>query len=121
MRVFTRFFFSASLLFAFFLVPISTYSQTADTGVVRGTVSDKAGAVVPDASATLTNTGTNESKTVATNSSGEYVFPNVAPGNYNLKISKAGFAVTSFPTFASMSPKATPTTLPSRSAPARKP
>jgi len=96
MRVFTRFFFSAFLLFAFLLTATSTYSQTADTGAIRGTVSDKGGAVVPDASATLTNTATNESKTVATNSSGEYVFPNVAPGNYNLKIKKSGFAVMSF-------------------------
>ena len=63
---------------------------------MRGTVSDKGGAVVPDANATLTNTATNESKTVTTNSSGEYVFPSIAPGNYNLKISKAGFAVMSF-------------------------
>jgi hypothetical protein len=97
MRVFTRFSSSAFLFLAFFLFAISAYSQTADTGVVRGTVSDKAGAVVPDANATLTSITTNESKTVATNSSGEYVFPNVAPGNYNLKISKSGFAVLSFP------------------------
>jgi len=96
MRVFSRFLFSAFLLFAFFLVATSAYSQTADTGAIRGTVSDKGGAVVPDASATLTNTATNESKTVTTNSSGEYVFPSIAPGNYNLKISKAGFAVLSF-------------------------
>jgi hypothetical protein len=76
---------------------IAAKAQTSNTGIVLGTVTDKAGAVVPDATVDLVNTATNETKTVTTNAAGEYVFPNVSPGTYNLKISKAGFATTAFP------------------------
>jgi hypothetical protein len=71
-------------------------AQTASTALVLGTVTDPGGAVVPDATAELTNAATNETKSVATNSAGQYVFPNVAPGTYTLKISKAGFATSTF-------------------------
>src|SRR6266513_1299795 len=72
------------------------WAQTASTALVLGTVTDPGGAVVPDANVELTNTATNETKTVTTNSAGQYVFPNTAPGTYTLKISKAGFATTTF-------------------------
>jgi hypothetical protein len=86
----------AFVLLAAFLAASSTWAQTASTALVLGTVTDPGGAVVPDATAELTNTATNETKSVTTNSAGEYVFPNVAPGTYTLKISKAGFATTTF-------------------------
>ncbi|HLZ92634.1 MAG TPA: carboxypeptidase-like regulatory domain-containing protein [Candidatus Acidoferrum sp.] len=70
-------------------------AQTATTAIVLGTVSDKGSAVVPDAEVELVNAGTNETKTVKTNSSGQYAFPNVVPGTYNLKFTKQGFATTS--------------------------
>jgi hypothetical protein len=69
-------------------------AQTANTAIVLGTVTDPGGAVVPDTTVDLTNTATNETKSVATNSSGQYVFPNVAPGTYTLKFTKSGFATT---------------------------
>jgi carboxypeptidase family protein len=72
------------------------WAQTANTALVLGTVTDPAGAVVPDATAALTNTATNETKTVTTNSAGQFVFPNISPGTYTLKISKTGFATTTF-------------------------
>lgn len=96
MRVFLRFVVPAFLFLAFLLTAVPANPQTADTGGVRGTITDKGGAVVPDASVTLTNTATNESKTVTSNSSGEYVFASVAPGLYKLKISKPGFAIVDF-------------------------
>jgi protocatechuate 3,4-dioxygenase beta subunit len=68
------------------------WAQTASTALVLGTVTDPGGAVVPDATVSLTNTATNETKTLTTNSAGQYVFPGIAPGTYTLKVSKAGFA-----------------------------
>jgi Carboxypeptidase regulatory-like domain len=67
-------------------------AQTANTGVVLGTITDPGGAVIPDATVDLTNSATNETKTITTNSSGQYTFPNVAPGSYTLKCAKQGFA-----------------------------
>ncbi|HYL61838.1 MAG TPA: carboxypeptidase-like regulatory domain-containing protein [Candidatus Methylomirabilis sp.] len=71
-------------------------AQTSNTAVVLGTVTDKANAVVPDAAVELLNMATNDSKTTKTGTSGDYIFPQVAPGTYRLKISKAGFATTTF-------------------------
>ena len=93
--------FPARFAIGFVLVVVSLSSvpvraQTANTALVLGIVTDAASAVVPDAAVSLTNTATNETKTATTNSSGQYVFPNVAPGSYMLKISKTGFATTTF-------------------------
>jgi len=94
MKLFVRFTFVGLLiLFAIWRGP-SAAAQTANTGLVLGTVSDPGGAVVPDASVDLINSATNDTKTVTTNSSGQYAFPNVAPGNYTLKFTKGGFATT---------------------------
>jgi protocatechuate 3,4-dioxygenase beta subunit len=60
--------------------------QTATTGIVLGTVTDPAGGVVPDAKVDLTNTATNELRTAQANSAGQYVFPNIVPGDYTLKL-----------------------------------
>jgi hypothetical protein len=84
------------VLMVVLLSAVPAWAQTANTAIVLGTVTDPAGAVVPDATVNLTNTATNETKTVTTNSSGQYVFPNAAPGTYTLKISKTGFATTTF-------------------------
>src|SRR6266849_7625479 len=95
MKLFVRFTFVGLLiLFAIWRGP-SAAAQTANTGVVLGTVIDPGGAVVPDATVDLTNAATNDTKTVTTNSSGQYVFPNVSAGSYTLKISKQEFATTS--------------------------
>ncbi len=70
------------------------FGQTATTGVILGTVSDPNGGVIPDTTVELINPATNESKTVKTNQSGQYVFPSATPGTYTLKFTKQGFATT---------------------------
>src|SRR5713226_6414901 len=95
MKLFVRTTFAGLLLFVAVLSSIPAAGQTANTGIVLGTVTDPGGGVVPDATADLTNAATNDTKTITTNSSGQYVFPNVAAGSYTLKISKQEFATTS--------------------------
>lgn len=58
---------------------------------VTGTVVDPSGAVVPGATATLTNEGTNISFTTETTSTGTYVFDSVQVGIYTVKVEKQGF------------------------------
>ncbi len=74
-------------------VALSTvYSWAQATAALNGTVRDPAGAVVPEATVVLHNRDTGLERTVMTNSVGEYVMTNVQPGNYDLKVSKSGFA-----------------------------
>ena len=61
------------------------------TGTVNGTVRDSAGAVVTEATVVLHNRDTNLDRTAVTNSVGDFVMPDVQPGNYDLKATKSGF------------------------------
>jgi hypothetical protein len=61
-------------------------------GVITGTVTDPTGAVVPGATVTITNAGTNISQTTTTGSDGSYRFALVPPGTYTLEIKAANFA-----------------------------
>jgi hypothetical protein len=79
-------FFSATCL-AVSAVPLS--AQT--FGEISGHVSDPTGAAVPVAAVTLTNIATNAERTAVTTQSGDYTFPSVAPGMYNIKAEHAGF------------------------------
>src|SRR5881396_2717558 len=58
---------------------------------VVGRVTDDTGAVVPGATITVTNTGTNESRSAAVNERGEYSIPQLAPGQYTLTAEYTGF------------------------------
>ena len=60
-------------------------------GSIVGTVTDASGAAVPGATVTLTNLGTNEAKTVASDNNGNYTFVNLLPGSYGIKVEKAAF------------------------------
>jgi outer membrane receptor protein involved in Fe transport len=85
---------SLPLIFAAVLVaalsPARAWGQA--TAAINGTVHDSAGAVVTEATVVLHNRDTNLDRTATTNSVGSYVMPDVQPGNYDLKVTKGGFA-----------------------------
>src|SRR4029077_2699286 len=60
-------------------------------GTISGTVSDKSGAVVANATVSLTNLATGVTTAVTTNAQGLYSLPNLLPGDYQQKVSAAGF------------------------------
>jgi hypothetical protein len=60
-------------------------------GSIVDTVTDASGAVIQDATATLTNNGTGERRTATTGTDGIYRFVNLVPGNYKLDLEKRGF------------------------------
>jgi outer membrane receptor protein involved in Fe transport len=76
-------------VFVFALSASPAWAQA--SAAVNGTVRDSAGAVVTDATVVLHNRDTNLDRTAATNSVGAYVMPDVQPGNYDLRVSQAGF------------------------------
>ncbi len=61
------------------------------TAVIRGTVVDPSGAVVPQATVVARNVATGvESRAVST-AAGIYNFPNLPPGTYDVRVEKSGF------------------------------
>lgn len=65
------------------------------TSVLRGTVVDSTGAVIPNAQVSIANqaTGLNR-RTATTNDSGIYVFPSLIPGRYRVTVEAQGFKTT---------------------------
>ncbi len=61
---------------------------------LQGTVTDPSGAVVGNATVTLTNTETNSKRTATTSGSGSYAFGSLAPGSYTVEVVAAGFQTT---------------------------
>src|SRR5688572_31447001 len=68
------------------------FAQSTVTGGINGTVTDPQGGVVPNATVTVTNIGTNSVVTVTTNEDGGYRASNLQPGTYRVETTVAGFA-----------------------------
>src|SRR5262245_47055415 len=71
--------------------------QSAGTGALTGTVTDPAGAIVPKATVTLTNTQTNQVRTATTGADGSYRITLLPPGTYSAKFSASGFKTSEVP------------------------
>ncbi len=69
---------------------VALYGQTA-TSEVNGTVTDQSASVVSGATVKLINQGTKLQDQTSTNSTGYFVFVNVRPGTYVLKVEAKGF------------------------------
>jgi hypothetical protein len=78
-------------LFAMLLCPLALPLLGQTLGDITGRVSDPSGAPVPASILTLTNNATNAVRRTVSTESGDYTFPSVPPGFYNLKTEHAGF------------------------------
>ena len=88
--------FATCCMFALMLVLLPAAMLTAQTfGDISGHVSDSTGAVIPDATVTLTNVGTSGKRTTVTTQSGDYTFTAVPVGVYNIQATHAGFKTSS--------------------------
>jgi outer membrane receptor protein involved in Fe transport len=85
------------LLFGSLLLAPSLFSQSASTGALSGTLRDASGAVVPNATVTLTSLDTAQVRTTTTNSDGTYKFGLLPPGNYSVKFESTGFNAVEVP------------------------
>ncbi len=72
------------------LCTASLYAQGL-TGSISGTVSDPSGSAIPGADIVLTNVGTNQTRTVQSDTSGDFVFTQLLPSTYRLSVSSKGF------------------------------
>jgi hypothetical protein len=74
-------------------LPLTTFVQAqSSTTSLRGTVSDPQGAVLPDATVTLSSPATGFSESKKTDRDGVYQFLQLPPGTYTLTVNKPGFA-----------------------------
>ncbi len=68
----------------------TAFGQTGTTSI-RGTVVDKSGAAIVDAKVSIIGNGQALQRETKTDSSGEYKFLALPPGNYSLKVVRQGF------------------------------
>jgi hypothetical protein len=87
---------SLTLLFTAALLALSAgvspaFSQaSSSTAELRGQVTDSSGAAVPNAAVTVTDLGKGTSRTTNTDGEGNYVFLNLLPSTYELKVAASG-------------------------------
>src|ERR1700723_4723502 len=67
------------------------FSQSTNSGDIRGTVTDLSGAVMPGVAVTVLNLDTGATKELATNGDGLYDTASILPGNYRVTFTKEGF------------------------------
>src|ERR1035437_2248565 len=80
--------FSGALVFLVLLTAVPLAAQNA---ALVGTVTDPQQSAMPNVTVTLTNIGTGVSQTTKTDTTGNYEFLFVKPGDYSLKAEQAGF------------------------------
>jgi hypothetical protein len=87
-----RLFAGAGVLLALLilLIPVSMRAQQTTADVV-GTVTDSAGAALPNAKVTIRNLGTNDVRNAASNDHGDFSFNLLPNGHYTLKVEAPGF------------------------------
>ena len=93
-RLFT--FSCRALVCALFLLLPLVVVNAQFRATVQGTVTDSTGALVPEATVTLTNKETGAKQTTQSNGDGFYRISGLPPGNYSLQIEKSGFKKQSF-------------------------
>src|SRR5258708_8734354 len=80
----------AAAAFAALLVTTPALAQT-PTGTILGNIKDAQGAVVPGATVTATNLGTQYSRSTVTDGAGEYALRLLPAGSYKVVVTLSGF------------------------------
>jgi hypothetical protein len=83
-----------------FLILVTLPARAQFGSSLSGTVLDSSGAAIPNATATLTNTATQQKLVSATNATGAYHFSELGPGKYSLAVTAPGFKETDLPNVA---------------------
>ena len=72
----------------------TTQAQSSYTSQIRGVVTDASGAVVQNATVTITNEGTNIASSAKTDATGAYILTGLRPDSYTVKVEAPGFQAT---------------------------
>lgn len=90
-RLLTKVFPASTFAALLLLVCTSLTLAQAITGRISGTVTDPAGAVLPNVSVVVTNEATNLARTVTTDADGFFTVTNLPAGSYSVTIEQSGF------------------------------
>ena len=82
---------SVTTLLLILFVSVVGRSQHTFRGGINGTITDQSGAVIPGAMVQITNTATNVILTTTSTSAGEFAFPELNLGKYDILVSATGF------------------------------
>src|SRR5271156_3401972 len=80
----------AGLVFLLLLSPAAKAQGVGASGQIKGTVYDPSGSVIPGAAVEAVDTAKGTHYTAASDSSGQYQFPNLPPSTYELTSRYAG-------------------------------
>jgi hypothetical protein len=78
------------MLCGLFLAGLPAYSQSV-TGQISGTVTDSGDVPIAGASAQLSNDLTKQLRSLTTETSGSFIFADLVPGNYTIRVTHPGF------------------------------
>src|SRR5258708_20570846 len=78
-------------LFAFAVLFAALGYSQAVNATQLGSVTDTSGGSIPNAKVTITEVNTGVSRVATTNESGNYTFPDIAPGTYTVTTDQTGF------------------------------
>ncbi len=78
-----------ALVCLLFLMPCVLPAQ--QSGSINGAVTDESGGAIPNAQVVLTNAAQGTTFNATSNSTGEYGFPALEPGTYNLQVTAPGY------------------------------
>ena len=73
------------------VTPLAAMAQLSGKGAITGTVSDKTGAVIPNASVAATNNSTGITTTTKSTAAGDYNLSDLDPGIYTIVTTSQGF------------------------------
>src|SRR5437667_10178752 len=82
---------AVAVFFPASMIQTLVLGQGSDTALLRGTVTDSTGAVVPGATVTMTNVATTVAEKRTTDGSGQYLFTDLKPASYTATVELAGF------------------------------
>ena len=75
----------------FLLISAGVYGQGGGNAALSGTVTDPTGAVLVNATVSVTNTDTKAKRAGVTNASGQFTIPSLQPATYRLSVEAPGF------------------------------
>ena len=81
------------LLLAALTLALASFCQELGTASLSGVVADASGAMVTGAKIAIHNIATGAERQATTTSAGIFVVPELAPGDYDVRVTAAGFAV----------------------------